>query len=216
MRHTPIFIFFLAILFSGCANKQVLVNKTRNCKLELYKDSTYAFKYPTFMGKRRENGTYQIRSNSILLKRTVQNTYGSVVDISSGYYFHPDTLQFAFRDLNDSAIAVTFTLNDNPTIYKTDSDGHLQVLYSELLSKKIFSRENIIHSMTIFFNSKTYDIANASLLPNPTSIEIKLNQFVGQKTAILYRNFKFVHDTVTVNGIDPKAIGVGNRKLTRR
>jgi hypothetical protein len=168
------------------------------------------------MGKRRENGTYKIEHNSIYLKRIVPNTFGSVVDCTSGYYFHPDTVLFSFRDLNDSAIAVTFTLNQNPTVFKTDNQGHLNILYSDLASKQIISSDNIIRSINISFNNKTYSISNASFLPKPTTVEIKLNQFAGEKNATLYRKFSYTNDTVTVNGIDPKAIGVSNRKLTKR
>ena len=99
MRHNLFYIFLLAIIFAGCADKQVLVNKTGNCKLELYKDSTYTFTYPAFIGgKRHENGTYSRLSNAILLKRIVQNTYDNVINCYSGYYFHPDTLQFITFD----------------------------------------------------------------------------------------------------------------------
>lgn len=217
MRFISIYILLLALVVAGCAGKQVLVNKKRNCKLVLHEDSTYAFKYPTFMGKEREKGTYKIENNSILLKRVVPNTYGSVVDCSSGYYFHPDTLVFSFRDLNDSAIAVTFTLNEDPTVFKTDQQGHLQLLYSELSSKKIISSDGKIHSMRISFKNKTYEIANTSFLPNPTTVEIKLNQFSGEKTATRYRKFRIDGDTIIVNGIDPKAIGINpnNRKLVK-
>jgi hypothetical protein len=218
MRYCLFCIFFLSILFAGCAGKQVLVNKSGNCKLELHKDATYAFKYPTFLGKRRENGTYKILNDSILLKRTTENNYGSIVDCSSIYYpDHPDTVTFAFRNLNDSAISVTFTLNQNPAVFKTDGHGRAKIAYSELVSKKIISGDSAFHSIAISFNNKTYNIADASILPKPISVHIKLNQFIGQKTATLYRKFSFTNDTVIVNGVDPKAIGgLNNRILVKK
>ncbi|HET6990201.1 MAG TPA: hypothetical protein VFJ43_02710, partial [Bacteroidia bacterium] len=188
-----------------------------NCELKLYRDSTYSFKYPTFLRNIHESGTYKITDNCILLKRIAQNTSDSILDCSMGYYSdNPDTVQVSFRGLNDSAICVAFTINKNPAIFKTDNSGQLKISYSMLLSKEIITKDSSFQFLDIFYNGRNYHITDTRpLLSKPTVISIKLNQFVGEKTVVLYRKFSYSNDTVIVNGIDPKAIG-SDRKLTRR
>lgn len=210
---------FIVMVFSGCAERQILENKSGSCELSLYSDSTYSFKYPTFIRSRHENGTYKIVGNSILLKRIAENKFGSdsIIDCSSGYYpDNPDTVAFSFRDLNDSAICVSFQLNQNPSIFKTDNSGCLKIPYSTLIAKQIIANDSSFHSIDILYKNKNYHIADGrTLFPKPRTITIKLNQFIGEKTIVLYRKFDYINDTVIVNGLDPKAIG-GDRKLTRR
>lgn len=68
-----LFLFFLIILI-GCSTK-TYVNKSGSCKLRLHKDSTYAFKYPTFLRTMREKGTYTFVKDTIELKSTEENKY---------------------------------------------------------------------------------------------------------------------------------------------
>ncbi|MCW3083747.1 MAG: hypothetical protein JWP12_1113 [Bacteroidetes bacterium] len=214
MKH--LFTFLIFIFFISCANRLTYVNKSGSCRIKLYNDSTYHLKYPTFFKNIRKNGTYKITGNSLVLKRTIKNIVYDSTDCSSIYYIdHPDTVELSFRNLNDSSINVAFTINQNSTVFKTDHSGHLKILYSDLVSKKIISSDSSFHSISISFNNTAYFISGKSMFPKPTNIDIQLNQFVGQKTVTLYRKFDYLNDTVIVNGMDPKAIG-RDRKLTRR
>lgn len=72
-----LFLFFLIILI-GCTTK-TYVNKSGSCKLRLHKDSTYAFKYPTFLRTMREKGTYTFVKDTIELKSTNENKFRKFV-----------------------------------------------------------------------------------------------------------------------------------------
>ncbi len=67
-------LFFLIPIFIGCTTK-TYVNKSGNCKLRLHQDSTYAYKYPTFLRTMREKGTYSLKKDTIVLKSTEENKY---------------------------------------------------------------------------------------------------------------------------------------------
>lgn len=65
---------FFCIIFIGCKT-QTYVNKSGSCKLRLHNDSTYNYKYPTFLRTMREKGTYAIKKDTILLKSAEENKY---------------------------------------------------------------------------------------------------------------------------------------------
>ena len=75
MKH--LFLFFF-IIFISCSTK-TYVNKSGTCKLRLHKDSTYAYKYPTFLRTMREKGTYTLKKDTIVLKSTEENKYRKFV-----------------------------------------------------------------------------------------------------------------------------------------
>lgn len=81
MKYLILFFFFILI---GCSTK-TYVNKSGSCKLKLHKDSTYDYKYPTFLRAMRDKGTYKIKQDSILLSSTIHMKHRS-------FYFHNDTI----------------------------------------------------------------------------------------------------------------------------
>jgi hypothetical protein len=196
---------FLLIILAGCAGRQVFTNRVRNYKLVLKKDSVYFLKRPAFFGKYREHGTYKIEKNTILLKRITGAPSESVKDFGFGFSIDdPDTVAFSFRNINDSDICVDFTINNNPTTFKTDNSGHLKLLYRDLISNKVISNDSAFHSITIFYNNKTYflkELISGSLI-KPSSIRIQLNQFIGEKSATWYRKYSYSNDSIIVNDGD--------------
>lgn len=64
----------LFIILIGCST-QTFVNKSGSCKLRLHKDSTYHYKYPTFLRTMRDKGSYTIKQDSIVLKSTEEDKY---------------------------------------------------------------------------------------------------------------------------------------------
>lgn len=205
-------LFFLIPIFIGCST-QTFVNKSGSCKLRLHKDSTYFYKYPTFLWKMKERGTYTIEKDYILLTRIVKDSFENTNWNSCYYTNYPDTVELSFTNLNDSSVSVSFTMNQQPTHYQTNASGSIKFLYSDLTNSKVISKDSSFYGFNISFNNKNYFIKDTFL--KPTSIQIQLNQYMGEKSATLYRRFEYKNDTVVVNGVDPKAIG-RDRKLTRR
>lgn len=76
MRHL---FFFLFIIFIGCTTTKTFVNKSGSCKLRLHKDSTFSYKYPTFLRTMREKGTYSLKNDTIVLKSTEENKFRKFV-----------------------------------------------------------------------------------------------------------------------------------------
>src|ERR1700746_1036102 len=125
MKHLlPLFIF---LIFISCSGRKLYENKSRSCKLVLRNNSTYLLKYPQFLRirKMREHGTYSVTGNSLLLRYVVDNSYNNMEVATIGYYTkHPDTVNIYFKNINDSAISVSFTINQNPKIFNVDNSGH--------------------------------------------------------------------------------------------
>jgi hypothetical protein len=211
MRH--VLTIFIILIFTGCADRQIFKNNSGSCKLTLNKDATYTLKYPTIFKTIHEKGTYKILDSSIVLRRVTEMNYDSISDCSICYFVdQPDTLEFSFKNFNDSSICVSFTINQNSTVFKTDKSGHLKLLYRDLHASNIISNYSF-YLLRISFDNKEYVVREG--FTKPTNVDIKLNQFAGKKTAIIYRDFKYTKDTIIVKGLDPKAIG-SNRKLIRK
>jgi hypothetical protein len=204
--------FLLLLAFTACTHRQIYKNNSGRCQLRLYEDGMYRFQYPLFIGKGKESGSYKMDGNTVLLKRETANTYDSTnysVYLTGKF----DSLLFHFRNLNDSSIAVNFTLNKYPKQFRSDKSGFLKVSYRDLRKMGMVEKGNYIHTIEMTFNNATYTIRDS--LINPTQLDIQLNQFAGKKTAILYRRFLCTNDTIVVNGIDRKAIG-SDRYLKRK
>ena len=63
----------------------------------------------------------------------------------------------------------------------------LKLSYKKLFSNQVISNDSTFHQFNILFNNKTYHIKGKIL--NPSNINIKLNQFIGEKNVVLYRKF---------------------------
>ncbi|HEX7413677.1 MAG TPA: hypothetical protein VF411_06480 [Bacteroidia bacterium] len=203
------------ILFTSCVDKQVFENKSGTCKLYLYKDSTYKYIYPTLFGSKNEKGSYITLKDAILLKRITDNTYDTYDSINysvTHLYDNSDTIELSFKNLNDSNICTTFTINKNQMPFKPDNSGNIKLLYHDLIANKIIAKDSTFYLFTISFDNKIYHLKDTFVMP--TSLEIKLNQYIDKKTAILYRQFEYKNDTVFINEYDPKVLGV-DFKLTK-
>jgi hypothetical protein len=205
-------VFLPLLAFTACTHRQVYKNNSGRCKLSLYADGTYRFTYPMFLGKGKEQGSYRMDGNTVLLKRETMKTGDSTG--YSAYYLtdRNDSLLFRFRNLNDSSIAIQFTMNNFPKMLRSDESGSLKMAYSDLRKMGIVEKDRSIHGIAMTYNNTLYIIRDT--LFNPTQLDIQLNQYVG-KTAVLYRRFQCKGDTIIVNGIDPKAIGL-DRYLRKR
>jgi hypothetical protein len=209
----PLIPLFILLIFASCKNIKTYENKSGNCKLELFSDSTFSFKYPTFFGSQYEKGTYKIKNNSIILGLVTDNIKDSIVDFSSSYLEDdPDSVKFTFRNLNNSNIIVSFTINQNKVIFQTDKAGCINLMYRDLIEKKIVSIDSSIYGLSISFNNIIYSVVDS--LIKPTNIDIKLNQFVGSEKIFIHRNFDYSQDTIKVSGFDPKTFN--DWKLIRR
>jgi hypothetical protein len=213
MIKNGIFIVYVLLLLLGCTSKKVYENQSGRCRLVLYGDSTYKFKYPTLIRARHDKGVYTFQDSSILLKRVVQNTFDSIEYSSSYLTERPSAIKFSFKGLNDTGVVIRFSLNGDTTVFRSDVSGTKELLYSDLLSKKIISADSTVNTISIFYHDKKYTLKDP--LRKPTDIDIRLNQFIGEKNATLYTRFAYRNDTITVSGVDPKVIG-SDRKLTRK
>ena len=175
-----IFIFLVSI---GCSNKELFENNRGSCKLQLGQDSSYKFKYPTFLGHRSEIGKFKILNNSILLSRIQKNNFDSA-DYSTTYFSKdPDTVAFSFKNLNENNIYVKFTINDSKNIHQTDTLGHLNLSYSDLILNKEITSDSVFYSFNIYFGNKNYTIKDNII--KPTDIDVNLNQYIGKKEVVL-------------------------------
>jgi len=73
------------------------------------------------------------------------------------------------------------------------------------VKNEIVLKNSTFYLIKILFDNKTYLLKDS--FDKPSALEIKLNQFVGKKTAIVYREFEYKNDTVFINGYDPKVLG---------
>lgn len=62
------YVLLIFILFAISCTTKTYTNNSGSCKLRLHTDSTYFYKYPTFLKPIRENGSYSITKDSIILK----------------------------------------------------------------------------------------------------------------------------------------------------
>ena len=201
-------IFFMLIIFTGCVERQVFENRTAGYKLILKKDSTYFLKHSTFWGKPRERGTYKVANDSILLKHITDSPRDGVTEITYSYgrQNSPDTVEFVFRDLNDCGICVNFTINNDASVFKTDNLGHLKLLYRDLVSNKIVSNDSTLHSLIVSYKNKSYFVELSSSYGLPVMLEIKLNQFVGEKKAIWYAEYAYTPERIIIKTENWKGI----------
>jgi hypothetical protein len=199
-------ISIILFLFFYClAEGQTYTNKNGDCRLVLSKDLRYKYKYPTFLSSQTESGSYTVYKDSLLLRAVVKNKFDSLEYWTYYLEAHPDSVEFSFRNLNDSAAELSFSINNSQAVFKTDKNGKAALAYSELLKNKIISTDSAIVKLKIKLGNKTY-VVNGKFL-KPGGFETKLNHYLNEKDAILYRKFYFKNDSVIVNGISRKVIG---------
>ncbi len=194
---------FIVVILSGCAGRQVFENKEVHYKLILKKDASYKLKYPTFIRRHVEKGTYQIENGSLWLKHITAAPTDSILSFSCGFAKHaPDTLEFFFTNLHDSGSCVLFTINDNPQGFKTDFRGHLKLSYAVLIEQKVITADSTFRTIRITYNTKTYIIktSETKALVKPTMIWIRLNEYIGEKSIEWNKSHSYSADTILFHG----------------
>jgi hypothetical protein len=180
-------------------------------RITLSEDSTYFFEYPDFIfGPTSESGRYRILGQSLVLERTEENRYLNGASVGTDYFVNNDTLAFEFTNLNDSSIVAAFTLNQSSTTFKTDCSGHLKLPYQYLIQEGIIASDSMINNLTVWFSDTTYSFSNDSIdeykIRKPSTLYVQINQYKGEKTVKLYREFQFL-DSVIVMAMDRKITG---------
>lgn len=216
MKNIKYFILLISLVFVySCIQKTSFENNHGTCKLKLYSDSMYKFTYPTFFGKKTETGKFQILNSSLTLIRKEINNIDSVNISYTCMEENPENLLITFSDLYRNSIKAKLFINDSKTYYNTDTSGHIIFSYKKLEIENIIRPDERIKSFRIIYNGKDYliDLSDYKDSRKPDRLDFMLNQFIGEKYAILKREYKFINDTIYLNDIEIKSIGFGNNKL---
>jgi len=130
---------------------------------------------------------------------------------------NPDTLKLNFKNLYKETIQVTVSINNDSKKYKTNSDGQIEILYSELEKQNVISENDKISEFYIRFNNKEYlmNMEEYKDSRKPDRLDFTLNQFTGEDYAILKRKYKINGDTIFINDISRKVIGMNNKIIVK-
>jgi len=209
-----ILTIILTTLLYACKEKMTFSNQSGSCKLHLHSDTTYSFTYPNFLYNKTENGIYKIYNDSIVLLRKSFDKIDSV-DISyTCWQDNPDTLLLTFKNLYRNIINVKINLNGTDKVFQTDSLGEIIILYSELEKDGIVKKGEKIKEFKIIYDNKVFipDLRPYKDSRKPDRLDFTLNQFIGEKYATLKRKYSIKNDTIFVNDISRKAIGLDNKR----
>jgi len=185
--------------------------------LTINSDSTYEYKYPNFLNSKSENGTYKLYRDSIVLLR---KHYPKIESIDLGYTCwkdNPDTLILNFKNLYRETIQVTVSINNSLKKYNTNSEGQIEIIYSELENQNVISVNDKISEFNISYNNKEY-LMNMEFYKNsrkPDRLDFTLNQFIEEDYAILKRKYQINGDTIFINDISRKVIGMDNKLIMK-
>ncbi len=210
-----IFVILLISSIYGCKKSSLYSNKNDSCKLYLYEDKTYKFKYPIFFENEIEKGNYEFNDNKITLTRKSFTKIDSV-DIGYGCWEdNPDSLLLTFKNLYREPINAIVSFDNSNTKFKTNSLGEIKISYNNLKNQGVISENEEIDKYTIEYKNKVYipDMTYYKGSRKPNKIDFKLNQFVGEEFAILKRTYNISNDTIYVNDISRKAIGRNNKLM---
>ena len=219
MRKIKVISFAIFCILIGLACKTP--SKTDSgvtCKLTLHSDSTYEYRYSNFINSKTENGIYRLYYDSIVLLR---KHYSKIDNIDLGYTCwkdNPDTLILTFKNLYQENIQVTVSLNSNPKKYTTDSNGHIEIYYNQLEKQNIISENEKISDFKISYDNKEYlmNMEHYKDSRKPDKLDFTLNQFIGEDYAILKRKYQVKGDTIFINDISRKVIGLDNRLILKK
>jgi hypothetical protein len=219
MRSVKVILgFFFCILYGLACQTPSKTGSGVSCVLTIHSDNTYEYKYPNFLNSKTENGTYKLYNDSIVLLR---KHYSKIDSIDLGYTCwkdNPDTLLLTFKNLYKEKIQATVKLNNSLKNYKTDSKGHIEIHYGELENQNIISKGDKISEFKISFDNKEY-LMNMEYYKDsrkPDRLDFTLNQFIGQDYAILKRKYPIKGDTIFINDISRKVIGLDNRLILKK
>jgi len=205
------------ILICSCAQKTSFENIKGTCKLYLYSDSTYKFTFPTFFEKKTEAGKFKLMNNNLTLIRKKLNDIDSV-DISyTCWKDNPDSLLITFSDLYKNAINPKLFINYSKTYFTTDTFGHIELSYKDLERKSIIEPNEKIKSFRMVYNGKNY-LQNMFYYKDsrkPDRLDFRLNQFIGEKYAMLKREYLMRNDTIYLNDMERKSIGSDDKLFKR-
>ena len=183
----------LSTLLTGCLGRQVYKNNEDSCKLILYKDSTYSyFVKDQSISNNREKGSYTINQNSIKLIRYTRSPKESVVDIIEQFQIEqPDSVNLSFKNINNEAVLVKFSINNNPLIFETNKLGKASLSYNDINTFQI-------DSIKIFYRDLKYEVKQTSI--KPTNLIIILNH----DYAKIEREYEIQNDTIIANDLNEK------------
>ena len=207
---------FCILIVLGC-KRPTNSNNKETCKLTINSDSTYTYNYPNFLNSKPENGTYRLYRDSLVLLR---KHYPKIESVGLGYTCwkdSPDTLILNFKNLYKEIIQVTVSINNNLKKYKTNSNGQIEILYPELEKQNVISVNDKISIFNITYGKKEYlmDMEYYKDSRKPDRLDFTLNQFIGEDYAILKRKYKINGDTVFINDISRKIIGMDNKMIMK-
>ena len=188
-------------------------NQSGSCKLNLFADTTYSFTYPNFLNKKTESGTYKIYNDSIVLFRKSFDKIDSV-DISyTCFQDNPDSLLLTFKNLYRNTISVKVSLNNTDKVFETDHLGQIHISYAELEKMNIIKDGEKIREFKISYDNKVFipDMQPYKDSRKPDRLDFTLNQFVGEQFATLKRKYLIKNDTIFVNDISRKVIGLDDK-----
>mgnify|MGYP000197087095 CR=1 FL=1 len=171
IRIISISIFCILIVYS--CKRTTYSNNKESCELTINSDSTYEYKYPNFLNSKSENGTYKLYRDSIVLLR---KHYPKIESIYLGYTCwkdNPDTLILNFKNLYRETIQVTVSINNSLKKYNTNSEGQIEIIYSELENQNVISVNDKISEFNISHNNKEY-LMNMALQKPPLALLLQL------------------------------------------
>ena len=193
-------------------------NNSTSLQLELKKNSEYIFRVPTFFNHHKEQGTYSLSNDSIVLLRTADYKIDSVGISYICWNDNPDSLVLTFQNLYNQQIKTKILINNSLQEFHTNENGYIYLSYKELENKNIIFKNGRIKNLQIAYQNKeyVYDLWPYEDSRKPDRLDFKLNQFVGEKAAILKRQYLFQNDTIFTNDIQRKVIGTDDKLFRQK
>jgi hypothetical protein len=187
----------LSILLSSCFGRQVYKNNENSCKLILLRDSSYSYSVKDQSKSCiPERGTYTINKNSIKLQHYTISQKESVANVTEQYQKEqPDSINLSFKNINNKATVVKFSINNNPQLFETNEYGKVSLSYVDLATFKI-------DSLKIYYQDLKYEVKQTFI--KPTTLIISLNQYANQNYAINEREYEIYNDTIIANDLNEK------------
>lgn len=218
LKSKIILILVSLITIFGCQSPELeFENKSKSCRLELYKNNTYSFSYPIFLkGTKKEKGIFERDGDKLTLTREVKNDLPNV-DVS---YIcseeNPKMLVIDFKNLDGQIIDLKFNINNSSNTFTSES-GKTILAYKELEGREILEKNGLVENLMFQFEGNEYesDLIGFNNSRRPNRLVFVLNEFKGKRTALLNRRYLIQNDSILMNDISPKSIGTKNRYLIK-
>ena len=215
-----IFLYLFFVILISCQERKTYENKNSTCELTLFEDGTYKYKTPQFFKSVTEYGKWKNIQNTLILETENYINKDSILNIE--YFCANDTpkvLKIRTTNFENNKVRTKFTINNFDKVYSTDINGEFILNYNELENEKIINKGQNIDLFKIIFNHKEYIINLKKDYPNsrkPEELVFKLNDFAGEEYRPLIRRYKIENDTIEINDIQRKLIGLDNVKMYKK